>query len=508
MASEDRRAFGARDDAVEALDGVSPYAEHPQDVLQQWLAWREHSATALAVVVTTQGGGVRSPGALMAVRADGAFTGYVSGGCIDADVVLHAKVALASGAPKRLRYGAGSSFADIRLPCGGAIEVAILPDMDPRAIAQCHARLADRTPARLNFHEIAFEAFYAPKLRLRIAGQGADAMALVRLARAAGLEVVLQSPHAGVFESALRNASGLAAQADDSWTAFVAMIHDPDWEDLFLRQALQGSAFYVGAVGSKATHARRCERLRASGVSKTDVARIYGPIGLIPSLREASMIAVSALSEIVAAYHRHALAPFRRTAVILLAAGASSRFQGGDKLLAPYRLGCVLDGAAGHLAHEEVGARIAVVSADATKRHTLLRDAGWQIVINSEAHTGLASSLACGLRAAMAHAPIDAGLVLLADMPNVPDMHLRALQRALTAGRIAVMSQSQGAMSPPAIFSREAFDTLLQLEGDVGARAAFARLGKTATIELDGQCAFDIDTRADLAAADLKQAKG
>jgi xanthine dehydrogenase accessory factor len=499
MASEDRRAFGARGDATagEAFDGVSPYAEHPLDVLQQWLAWREHAPAALAVVVSTQGGGVRSPGALMAVRADGAFAGYVSGGCIDADVVLQAQAALASGAPKRLRYGVGSSFADIRLPCGGAIEVAVLPDMDPRGIAQCHARLADRMPARLAFPDIAFEACYAPKLRLRIAGQGADALALARLGRAAGLEVALQARHEAGRED-----------ADDAWTAAVSMIHDPDAEDPFLRQALRGRAFYVGAVGSRATHARRCERLRASGVNEADIARAHGPIGLVPSLRDASMIAVSALSEIVAAYHRQALAPFRRTAVILLAAGASSRFEGHDKLLAPYRDGCVLDGAASLLAHDEVGARIAVVSADATKRHATLRDRGWQIAINPEAHTGLASSLACGVHEAMAHDAIDQALVLLADMPDVPDVHLRDLQRALAAGRTAVMSQAQGVLSPPAIFSRDAFEALLQLEGDVGARAAFARLPNTATIALDGRYAFDIDTRSDLTAAALRRAEG
>ena len=70
------------------MAGPAPlYAEHPQDVLGQWLAWRQAGPVALVVVAATEGGSVRSPGALMAVSASGLKCGYISGGCVDADVV-------------------------------------------------------------------------------------------------------------------------------------------------------------------------------------------------------------------------------------------------------------------------------------------------------------------------------------------------------------------------------------------------------------------------------------
>ena len=100
------------------MAGPAPlYAEHPQDVLGQWLAWRQAGPVALVVVAATEGGSVRSPGALMAVSASGLKCGYISGGCVDADVVLQARQAIEEGKPRPLRYGTGSPFIDMPLPC-------------------------------------------------------------------------------------------------------------------------------------------------------------------------------------------------------------------------------------------------------------------------------------------------------------------------------------------------------------------------------------------------------
>ncbi|MGB3627118.1 MAG: XdhC family protein, partial [Henriciella sp.] len=109
------------------------YTEHAEDVLSQWLGWRETGPAALVMITGTVGGAVRAPGALMAVSADGDIAGYISGGCIDADVVLQAHAALKHGQAKSLRYGAGSPFVDLPLPCGGAIDLVIEPDADVEA---------------------------------------------------------------------------------------------------------------------------------------------------------------------------------------------------------------------------------------------------------------------------------------------------------------------------------------------------------------------------------------
>ncbi|WP_084542003.1 XdhC family protein [Halomonas cupida] len=308
------------------------YLEHAQDVLGQWLAWRKAGAVALVVVTATEGGAVRAPGALMAVSTTGESCGYVSGGCIDTDVAHHARQALRSGRFECLRYGNGSSFIDLPLPCGGAIEVCVLPDAEAGVLRACHDRLAARQPVTLTLlpsgdlglghmavtNALSFQ--YTPRLRLRIAGRGADSLALARLAMASDIETELQLCDSVETQSAQRLGvdqitqltvpSTLPAMGDDPWTAFLLAFHDVGWEEPLLAQALTGPAFYIGAVGSKTTHARRCETLRASGIAESQIGRIRGPVGLIPSMREASMLAVSILAEIVEAYQCKVRSPF------------------------------------------------------------------------------------------------------------------------------------------------------------------------------------------------------
>ena len=301
--------------------------EHPQDVLGAALGFaKSGAAVALVVVTATEGGAVRTPGALMAVSESGEFAGYVSGGCIDADVRLNALDALESGQLRKLRYGAGSPFVDIRLPCGGAIDVLIVPNAAPDTISMMHDRLDKRETVRfavLATGEIAldtasgeaslFRTVFKPKLSLRIAGRGADCIALARLASASGFGLRLQLPDDADFE-AVRSAGigrverlttpcSLAPVADDCSTAFVLMFHDAHWEAALLKQALGGPAFFIGAVGSAKTHAKRCESLRAAGMSERDIQRVRGPLGLVPSMRDASMLAISTLAEIVEAFH-------------------------------------------------------------------------------------------------------------------------------------------------------------------------------------------------------------
>ena len=299
--------------------------EHPLDVLR-FLADRQAAGTpcALVIVTATEGGSVRAPGALMAVTPAAGRCGYVSGGCIDEDVALQAVGAMEQGEARRLVYGQGSPFMDIRLPCGGRIDLLVLPSPDPGRVAEAVEGLTARRNLALAFSEAgllrpgeaptgAFVAHYRPKLRLRIAGRGQDPAALARIAGAAGIGCDVWSPDAPTL-AAIGNIPGTAvrpletpmaapAPSDDRETAFVLMFHDPDWEPVLLEAALSGEAFYIGAVGSRATHARRCETLRARGVPEASIARIRGPVGLVPSMRDASMLAVSVLAEIVAAYH-------------------------------------------------------------------------------------------------------------------------------------------------------------------------------------------------------------
>ncbi len=303
-------------------------AEHALDVLAAAARWQgEGARVALAVLTGTQGGSVRAPGAMMAVSEAGSVAGYLSGGCVDADLALRAAGAIRTGQGEALRYGQGSPFIDIRLPCGGALDVALCPNPDPRLVRAALARLDAREPVELGIAPACgltgepdgtaiFRVRHEPKLRLRLAGRGADALALARTASAAGIPTELWTPEEETLDHARR--AGLARTGllgspaslpdfgDDAWTAFVLLLHDRDWDVPLLKDALAGPAFHVGAVGSKRTQASRREALLAAGVPASALARLRGPIGLVPGMRDASMLAVSALAGIVADFHARA----------------------------------------------------------------------------------------------------------------------------------------------------------------------------------------------------------
>lgn len=301
------------------------FLEHPQDVLAAALALHEAGLeVALVVLVKTMGGAVRAPGALMAVSHTGDVAGYLSGGCIDADVIVHAQNTLQTDQSKKLKYGAGSPYFDLPLPCGGSLDLVILPRPDMKVLRQAHDQLASRQMVSLGIGESGFvtlasdgdqadfKVSYIPKLKLRIAGRGADCIALLRATRSAGFEVCFQSPKEIELSIArrlqvnqidhLKSPCNLPCPSDDEYTAFVLMFHDVEWESVLLKQALSGHAFYIGAVGSARTHGRRCEELGKLGCAQEEIRRISGPIGLIPSLRDASLLATSVLAEIIASF--------------------------------------------------------------------------------------------------------------------------------------------------------------------------------------------------------------
>ncbi|WP_052249535.1 XdhC family protein [Tateyamaria sp. ANG-S1] len=150
---------------------------------------------------------------------------------------------------------------------------------------------------------------YEPRVRLCLAGRGAIFRSMAHLGHATGYEVALISPdtedlaatqhlstqapiHLTSFDKAL-DLSGL-----DQRTTFLTLLHDHDWEPHLLLKAVRTSAGFIGSLGSRCTHAMRCETLFGLGASKADISRLKGPIGLVGSLRDASVIAVSALAEI------------------------------------------------------------------------------------------------------------------------------------------------------------------------------------------------------------------
>ncbi len=277
------------------------YAAHAEDILRFTAA---HDDVCLCVVTNVTGGAMRPEGALMAVTATGQVAGYVSNGCVDADIIAHAQQALGDGQRRELLYGEGSPFFDISLPCGGAIALTLVPRPDQVAVENAQDELRERCETVLDLGGGVSRAYH-PRLKLRLAGRGAALSSLVRLSVETGFEVEVSSPDiamkAQLGDIPFTHLMGaqFLSNADDKWTAHVLLFHDHEWEPPLLKAALDGPAFFIGAMGSRKTQAARRKTLGAMGVDKDQIARIRGPVGLISSLRDAQQLAVSILAEII-----------------------------------------------------------------------------------------------------------------------------------------------------------------------------------------------------------------
>jgi xanthine dehydrogenase accessory factor len=301
----------------------------------------------LVTVLSAIGSSMRGPGAHMAVCGDGRFTGSLSGGCIENAVVAEAMSILAKGAPGVTRFGTGSPYIDIRLPCGGGLDIHFLPLYSGAAenkifVGQCADHIAQRQPFSLilplqsgnaqclpSWQPMVFtpggEAAaigHWPVPRVMIVGHGAAAEILAQLAAKAGLDVNVATPDAALAArlaaaqadhvpviGLLSSPRDIGALQSDHWTAIAFLFHDHDWESHLMAHALTQPHFYCGAMGGRMAHAARRDSLAALGVSPEKIDSIHAPIGLYHSARDPENLALSALAQIMAV---HQLCDFSR----------------------------------------------------------------------------------------------------------------------------------------------------------------------------------------------------
>ncbi|MBY5325852.1 XdhC family protein [Rhizobium leguminosarum] len=284
--------------------------DDPAELLRFAIEAHGLGAAALATLVDIRGGAARAFGAHMAVAADGRFCGYVSGGCVEAAVASEALLAMAERRDRTVKFGDGSPFFDIVLPCGGGITVAIHVLNDVGALQHVLDRLETRQAAGLAYspegqtleavdplsracwHERDFLSVYRPRTRVVLSGRTIEAQAVARLAEASGYDVIVRGQGEG---------GRIAADIIDPFTAVVLLHHDLDAEAAILETALHSPAFYIGALGSTRTHHRRVERLRAMAFRKDDISRIKAPIGMFGPTRDATSLALSVLADVAAA---------------------------------------------------------------------------------------------------------------------------------------------------------------------------------------------------------------
>lgn len=318
------------------------YLEHAEDILAYVLECQSKAAPcALCVVTDVSGGSARAVGTLVAVRTDGEMAGYVSHGCVDADLRLQAQAAIEAATPRQLIYGVGSPFMDLRLPCGGTVEVLVDSAPDPTACKLAHQKIQQRRATALTFTPESglisgstdrnstgwmdgrFVAWHAPTLQLIVAGAGPLLAAISGIAKSMRLPLCLLSPDptaeahtVGSDQTTFMHLKTQNAHLEltlDSWTAVLLLFHDHDWEIGLLQTALRGDPCYIGALGSSRTHQQRLATLKTLGIPENDLARITGPIGVIPAARDAHTLALSALAEIIDTYRQmlaqHVAAP-------------------------------------------------------------------------------------------------------------------------------------------------------------------------------------------------------
>ena len=303
-----------------------------EDVLPQIQRWQaEGQRCVLVTLVAIEGGAPRHPGAQMAVAEDGRFAGYLSGGCLEAAVVHEAQAVIAAGQNRLVRYGKGSPYFDIKLPCGSGLDLYFDQAIRAAQIADVIRLRAGRRACQLRTElssgrstvedimagaAIAqsereggeFKRIYTPALRLLLLGNGPALAAMATLAAATGIELmVVSSDDATRAELAathhrLNLDSALTAETLaqlDFATAAILYFHAHEQEPELLSQLLKTKCFYVGALGNHAVHRDRLAILAARGFSQSDLARIRAPVGSIAGAKSKATLAVGALAQML-----------------------------------------------------------------------------------------------------------------------------------------------------------------------------------------------------------------
>jgi len=303
---------------ISSPKGNIDYVEHAVDILQAAVTLiKNGQRCALVASLTIEGGAAREVGSLAVVSQCGSMTGYLSNGCIDRDIMLHGIDAIETGQVKRIRYGAGSPIMDLKLPCGGSLDLVIDPAPDLTILSDALDALRARQTASLSFSPNGGlmagtngpKRFrYAPKPALVLAGRGAILQATANLAAQMDFVLHVASPDDTDLESiALLNPTSTQQMTTpdnpldilfDAHTAVLLLFHDHVWEHSLLMNAAKAHTFFLGAMGSRKTHALRLQMLQDDGLDIETCKMIRGPIGLVPSLRSASLIAVSAIAEV------------------------------------------------------------------------------------------------------------------------------------------------------------------------------------------------------------------
>jgi len=300
------------------------------ETIERWRARGDR--VALATVVATRRSAPRPVGAKLIISERGELQGSVSGGCVESDVAVQAAEVIAEGTPRMLTYGITDDMAwNVGLPCGGEIDVFVerfegeLPESDEPAVSVTvlegeragERRLLGPTavepgPSRVVEldGETVFAELLGPPPRVVVIGAIDTAEELCRGAMSLGWRTVVTDPRPALTTRERLPSpdellvawpdEALEQLAPDRDTAVVVLTHEERLDVPALASALESEAFYVGAIGSRRTQAKRRERLLEAGVDEDELERLSGPAGLDLGAQTPAETAVSILGEILA----------------------------------------------------------------------------------------------------------------------------------------------------------------------------------------------------------------
>jgi len=303
------------------------------DILTPLSIWlKDKRKIALATVISTWGSSPRPVGGQMAIDQNGEIIGSVSGGCIEGAVITEGIKSLSDGKTRVKDYGISNDMAwEVGLACGGELKVLIQPlQIEDKIIFSIVESIRKREVIKLkintksglrtidksisqqssSFNQLMNEFIHIidPKPRLFIIGAVHIAQELVKLATIADFEITLIDPRDHfATEKRFPNCQIINDWPDialskfkfDKATHLVTLTHDPKIDDPALIYSLKKNIGYVGSLGSKKTHQKRCERLSLLGFNQNDLNKIHGPIGLDIKAKNPAEIAISILGEII-----------------------------------------------------------------------------------------------------------------------------------------------------------------------------------------------------------------
>jgi xanthine dehydrogenase accessory factor len=338
-----------------------------RDILPDLDRWhKDHKSIALATVTQTWGSSPRRVGSKMAITLDGKITGSVSGGCVESAVFEAGIEALKANRPRLLHFGVADETAwEVGLACGGSMDVFVKPldlsifealrstmiNEDPAVLVtvirgpqnllgreilvrdhnvlgalgnEWHEKvlkvardtLSQGTARRFMLNE-SIEVFLEvilPPSTLIVVGGVHIAIALTSLAKTIGYRTIVIDPRKawGTEERFPYVDQLIQAWPQEAFqqvkltrsTAVAMLTHDPKLDDPALKIVLNSPAFYVGALGSKTTQAKRRQRLLEAGLTESQLSRLHAPIGLDIGAETPEEIALAIMAEIVDAHRK------------------------------------------------------------------------------------------------------------------------------------------------------------------------------------------------------------